>query len=134
VVLPGTETAGARPGANYDARCNLVDDLRALARYVIIESPLTRERSPVLTLAEFADAAIIVVEASSTKHSDIDGWLDHFKRIRIPVLGAVVAPPHARAMSRRSRLARLVRRRASQPGPAGALEIPAQTAGLPERQ
>jgi Mrp family chromosome partitioning ATPase len=133
VVLPGTESAGAATGGNYDARRKLVDELRALARYVIVESPLTRERSPVLTLAEFADAAIIVVETSSTKRSDVNGWLGHFKRIRIPVLGAVVLPRLAHA-TRRSTLARVIRRRASKPGTAGALEIPAQTAGLPERQ
>jgi capsular polysaccharide biosynthesis protein len=133
VVPPGTESNGATAGGNYEARRKLVDELRGLARYVIVEAPLTRERSPVLTLAEFADAALIVVETSSTKRSDVDGWLAHFKRIRIPVLGAVVVPRLAHATPR-SRLARVFRRRASKPGTAGALEIPAQTAGLPERQ
>lgn len=134
VVPPGTESAGAAPGGNYDARRNLVDELRALARYVIVESPLTRERSPVLTLAEFADAAIIVVETPSTKRRDVDGWLRHFERIRIPVLGAVVVPPLGHAVRPRSRLARVIRRRTPQPVPAGTLEIPARPAGLPERQ
>lgn len=134
VVLPGSHSAGAGLGPNYDARRNLVGELRALARHVIVESPLTRDTSALLTLAEFADAAIIVVEASRTKGSDVDGWLRHFERIRIPVLGAVVVPRRDYAMRKRSRLARVIRRGASRPEPAGALEIPAQAAGLPERQ
>jgi succinoglycan biosynthesis transport protein ExoP len=134
VIPPGTESAGAALRRNYDARRNLIAELRSQARYVIIESPLTPERSPVLTLAEFADAAIIVVEASSTKRSDVDDWLRHFERIRIRVLGAVVVPPLGDAMRPRSRLARFLRRRASKPGPAGTLEIPARPAGLPEQQ
>jgi capsular polysaccharide biosynthesis protein len=133
VVLGGSESAGATAGGKYEARRKLIDELRAMARYVIVEAPLTRERSPVLTLAEFADAAIIVVETSSTKRSDVEGWLAHFKRIRIPVLGAVVVPRLAHA-TRRSKLARVIPRRASKRGTAGGLEIPAQTAGLPERQ
>jgi capsular polysaccharide biosynthesis protein len=134
VILPGTESGGAAVGRNYDARRNLVVELRSLARYVIVESPLTHEGSPVLTLAEFADAAIIVVEASRTERRDVDGWLRHLERIRIPVLGAVVVPRLGDAMRRRTRLARVMRRRASKPEPPGTLEIPAQTAGLPERQ
>ena len=94
VIGPGTNGASAAVRHNYDGRRNLMAELRAQARYVIIESPLRSggSGSPVLALAEFADRAIIVVESSITKRSDVEALLRHLERIRVPVLGSVVVP------------------------------------------
>jgi capsular polysaccharide biosynthesis protein len=94
VIGPGTNGAVPAVRVEYDARRKLIADLRAQARYVIIEAPLTggESASPVLTLGEFADAAIIVVESSTLKRQDVDGLLRHLERIRVPVMGSVVIP------------------------------------------
>jgi polysaccharide biosynthesis transport protein len=94
VIGPGTNGAGPSTRFDYDARRKLIADLRAQARYVIIEAPLTsgESRSPVLTLGEFADAAVIVVESSTLRRQDVDRLLRHLERIRVPVMGSVVIP------------------------------------------
>jgi hypothetical protein len=45
-----------------------------------------------LTLGEFADAAIVVVETPTLKRGDVDGLLRHLERIRVPVMGSAVIP------------------------------------------
>jgi capsular polysaccharide biosynthesis protein/Mrp family chromosome partitioning ATPase len=94
VIGPGAN--GPTPAARYDfdARRQLISDLRGQARYVIVEAPLTsgESGSPVLTLGEFADAAIVVVETPTLKRGDVDGLLRHLERIRVPVMGSAVIP------------------------------------------
>lgn len=95
VIGPGANGASAGPVRhNYDARRKLMAGLRAQARYVIVEAPLTSGESgpPVLTLAEFADAAVVVVESMVTERDDLDALLRHLERLRVPVLGSVVMP------------------------------------------
>jgi Mrp family chromosome partitioning ATPase len=94
VIGPGTNGASPAARFEYDVRRKLIADLRSQARFVIVEAPLTsgESRSPVLTLGEFADAAIIVVESSTLKRQDVDGLLRHLERIRVPVMGSVVIP------------------------------------------
>jgi hypothetical protein len=94
VIGPGTNGASPAARFEYDVRRKLIADLRSQARFVIVEAPLTsgESRSPVLTLGEFADAAIVVVESSTLKRQDVDGLLRHLERIRVPVMGSVVIP------------------------------------------
>lgn len=94
VIGPGANGASGLVRHNYDARRKLMTDLRAQARYVIVEAPLTsgESGSPVLTLAEFADAAVVVVESLVTERDDLDDLLRHLERLRVPVLGSVVMP------------------------------------------
>ncbi len=104
VVGPGGAGLATAPSNTYTARRRLISELRAQARYVIVESPLSSEASPAFSLAEFADAAIVVVEASNTRRRDLDSWLRHLERIRIPVLGSVMVPADRAARSRRRRI------------------------------
>jgi capsular polysaccharide biosynthesis protein len=134
VIAPGTNDDGKQLRGDLDARRRLKTDLRSEARYVIVETPLTIGSSDAFTLTEFAGAAIIVIETSTTKRSDAKAWLRRLERLRIPVLGAVAVPRLAGAARPRSRLARLVPRRAGQPELAGALGVPGQAAGMPEQQ
>jgi Mrp family chromosome partitioning ATPase len=79
---------------DFDARRKLIADLRAQARFVIVEAPLTggESGSRMVTLGEFADAAIVVVESSTLTRHDVDALLRHLERIRVPVMGSVVIP------------------------------------------
>jgi capsular polysaccharide biosynthesis protein len=94
VIGPGMNGATPAVRYEYDARRRLIADLRAQARYVIVEAPITsgQSGSAVLTLGEFADGALIVVESSTSKRQDVDGLLRHLDRIRVPVMGSVVIP------------------------------------------
>jgi Mrp family chromosome partitioning ATPase len=108
VIGPGTNGAAPAGRYEYDARRQLIADLRAQARYVIMEAPLTsrESESPVLALGEFADAAVVAVERSTTRRQDLDGLLRHLERIRVPVMGSVVFPRLDYAAGMRSALDR----------------------------
>ncbi len=122
VIGPGRARAGAALRNTFDARHDLVADLRSQARIVILEAPLGGGASPAFSLAEFADAAILVVETTRTKRSELKGWLGQLERLRVAVLGAVIVPRLDRAARTRSkqppRRGRIVRRRAPSPAPA----------------
>lgn len=120
VVGPGGAGSATAPSNTYTARRRLITELRTQARYAIVESPLSSEASPAFSLAEFADAAIVVVEASNTRRRELDSWLRHLERIRIPVLGSVMVPgPDRPARSRRRHIRLRPRRsrRATPPKP-----------------
>ncbi len=112
VIAPGRK-AGVTTSQRYDARHQLMSDLRAEAEYVIVESPLGDGVSPALTLAEFADAAILVIETTRTRRSDVDSWLRKLERVRVPVLGTVLVARRARRS--RSPRGRASARRAAKP-------------------
>lgn len=133
VILPGSESVGAGRRRNYEARRNLISELRSQARYVILESSLLQDGSPLFTLAEFADGAIIVVETSSTQRGDIEAWLRHLERIRIPVLGAVVIPRIAEARRGRSLWSRILCRGTAKREPISPGALPAETAVAEQR-
>ena len=134
VIGPGTNAGRTLAQHNHDARRRLMSDLRSQARYVIVETPLTSGSSDAFTLTELADAAIIVIETSSTTRNDARGWSRRLERLRVPVIGAAVIPHLAGAMPPRSRLARIIRPRAGEPERAGAVVMQAQATGAPEQQ
>jgi Mrp family chromosome partitioning ATPase/capsular polysaccharide biosynthesis protein len=129
VIGPGTVHSATGPRQNYDARRDLMAELRSQARYAIVESPLGSGTSTAFALAEFADAAIVVVEASHTTRSELDAWLRHLARVRVPVLGAVLVP----WLSRR-RHGLFTGRRAAAREPVTASAAPAQAAAVSEQQ
>jgi capsular polysaccharide biosynthesis protein/Mrp family chromosome partitioning ATPase len=94
VIGPGANGATPAVRHDFDARRKLIADLRAQARFVIVEAPLTggESGSRMVTLGEFADAAIVVVESSTLTRHDVDALLRHLERIRVPVMGSVVIP------------------------------------------
>jgi hypothetical protein len=77
---------------DYDTNQSLMKDLRRLARYVIVEVGATGEIADVFGLAEFADAAIVVVEISSTRKTDATRCIGRLDRMRTIILGAAVLP------------------------------------------
>ncbi len=133
VIGPGRARAGAALRNTYEARRELIADLRSQARVVILEAPLGSGASPAFSLAEFADAAILVVETTRTKRSELKGWLGQLERLRVAVLGTVIVPRLDRAARTRStqrpRRGRIVRRRAPKPAPAVPIAAPSEQNG-----
>jgi hypothetical protein len=74
-------------------------DLRRLARYVIIEVRATGEVADAFGLAEFADAAIVVVEISSTRKTDAARCAGRLDRMRTIILGSAVIPAIRRSVT-----------------------------------
>ncbi len=92
VLTPELTTAALVDHLDYDTNQSLMTDLRRLARYVIIEVRATGEVADAFGLAEFADAAIVVVEISSTRKADAARCVGRLDRMRTIILGSAVLP------------------------------------------
>jgi len=96
-----------------DVTRRLTVQLRVKADYVVIEAQPRGGGADGFALAAFADAAIVVVEASRTSRSQAMDCIRRLGRLNIPVLGAaVLSPLRAPSSSLRGWRARLPR-----PGP-----------------
>jgi capsular polysaccharide biosynthesis protein/MinD-like ATPase involved in chromosome partitioning or flagellar assembly len=96
VLAVGGPTTALVDHLDYDANENLMKDLRRLARYVVIEVPAAGEAVDTFALAEFADAAIVVVETSRTRKADTARCVARLDRMRTVILGSAVLPPTRR--------------------------------------
>ena len=134
VIAPGSERALHGLRSTYDARSRLMAALRSRARYVIVESSLDSPTPATSGLAEFGDTAVIVVETPRTTRREVESWLGHLERIRIPALGAVVLPRLEQAAAARLTPALIGRRRAATSEAASSIPIPARSAGMTEQQ
>ena len=92
VITPGMDTAAAFNQLQHDASRRLVAELQRDARYVVIEAQATGEGADTFSLAEFADAAIVVAEISTTTRAELEDSLRRLDRMRTAVLGAAVLP------------------------------------------
>lgn len=99
VIAPGVDT-GAVDDLQYDVCRRMVVELHRGARYIIIDAGVTTDGGAGLSLAEFADAAIIVVQAGTTQREEIADCVRRLGRIRTEVLGAAVLPAPSRAAAR----------------------------------
>src|ERR1022692_3328676 len=99
VITPGVDTATALYQIQHDTSRRLVAELQRDARYVIIQAQATGDGADTFSLAEFADAAIVVVEVGATTRAELSDSLRRLDRMRTAVLGAAVLPAarrHAR--------------------------------------
>ena len=87
----------------------LLADLRTEARWIIVESPSVTSGPDVYTLAQAADAAILVVEVRRTTSDQVLESIEHLDRMGANVLGAAVVPSLNAATQRSVR--------ANEPGP-----------------
>jgi capsular polysaccharide biosynthesis protein len=117
-------SCGKAPAALYetphDAALGLVGHLRTQAPFVVIEAQAKGRGADSFALAEFADAAIVVIELAKTGQTELGDCVRRLDRLRTTILGAAVLPATGRKVSapRRVRLPRPAR--ASVPGePAG---------------
>src|SRR5207248_4923755 len=76
----------------HDVTGRLVDGLRRDARYVIICGLAAGDGADTLGLAEFADAALVVLELERTRRPELAACLRRLDRVQTPVLGAALLP------------------------------------------
>jgi capsular polysaccharide biosynthesis protein len=93
VIPPGSDTALAEYSPQYDTAKALTSQLRRDARFVVIEAQAGDEGADSFALAEFADAAVLVVEAERVRRDEASAAIKRLSRIRVGVLGAAVIPP-----------------------------------------
>ncbi|HEY2129192.1 MAG TPA: Wzz/FepE/Etk N-terminal domain-containing protein [Streptosporangiaceae bacterium] len=98
VITPGLDPAAVLYHLQYDVTSRIARLLRTEARYVIIEVPaaLDAEGAETFALAEFADAALVVIELARSRRAEVTGCVRRIARLRTPVLGAMVLPPLSR--------------------------------------
>ena len=92
VVTPGGAASASRLLQSSTARA-VVSNLRALARYVLIDSPSAAAGADAQSLAGLADAAIVVAEAGHSRHLEVADAVAQLRQVGARVLGAVVVPP-----------------------------------------
>jgi capsular polysaccharide biosynthesis protein/Mrp family chromosome partitioning ATPase len=92
VITPGVNTAALSSGLDYDSSRRLVGQLRKDARYVVIEGQAAGDGVDTFTLAEFADAAVVVTELGTTKKEEAADCIGRLDRMRTTILGAAVLP------------------------------------------
>ncbi len=113
VITPGLDKTAALQEVQYDSCRRLVAAMRSEARYVIVEVAGTADGADTLSLAEFADAALIVAEAGKTERGEVVSCIRRLDHLRTEVLGAAVLPHLGRAA-----------RTPAQPAPARSARIP----------
>jgi uncharacterized protein involved in exopolysaccharide biosynthesis/Mrp family chromosome partitioning ATPase len=95
VITPGADASVIAHFMQHDTARALVSQLRHDARYVIIEAQAAEDGADTFALAEFADAALVAVEASRTRSTEAGECVRRLRRLRAPVIGvAVLAPIH----------------------------------------
>lgn len=92
VITPGSDKTAALLEVQYDPCRRLVAAMRSEARYVVVEVTGTSEGADTLSLAEFADAALIVAEVGKTERGDVASCIGRLDHLRTEVLGAAVLP------------------------------------------
>jgi capsular polysaccharide biosynthesis protein/Mrp family chromosome partitioning ATPase len=107
VITPGADAALADPVLPHDRVQDLVSQLRRDARYVVIEAQAAQDGADTFAFAEFADAALVTVEASRTSSTAAGDCIQRLQQVRTPVIGAAVVSPVRRG----------VKVRPPQPGP-----------------
>ncbi len=101
VITPGLDPAAVLYHLQYDLTSRVARLLRTEARYLIIEVPaaLDAEGAETFALAEFADAALVVIELARSRRAEVTDCVRRITRLRTPVLGAMVLPPLSRKLS-----------------------------------
>ena len=95
VIPPGADPSLAEYHLQYDTAKALISQLRRDARFVVIEAQAGDQGADSFALAEFADGAVLTVEAERVRHDEASAAVRRLGRIRVPVLGAAVIPPLA---------------------------------------
>jgi capsular polysaccharide biosynthesis protein/Mrp family chromosome partitioning ATPase len=91
VITPGAETS-LSGYVQHDTAKALISQLRRDARYVIIEAPAVEDGSDMFAFVEFADAALVVVEALRTHRDEVIESARRLQLLRAVVIGVAVLP------------------------------------------
>jgi uncharacterized protein involved in exopolysaccharide biosynthesis/Mrp family chromosome partitioning ATPase len=93
VIPPGADTSLAEYHLQHDTARALTSQLRRDARFVVIEAQAGDDGADAFALAQFADAAVVTVEAERVRRDEASLAVRRLGRVRVPVLGAAVLPP-----------------------------------------
>jgi uncharacterized protein involved in exopolysaccharide biosynthesis/Mrp family chromosome partitioning ATPase len=93
VIAPGADPTLAEDHLQHDTAQALTAQLRRDTRFVVIEAQSGGDGADTLALAEFADAALLVVEAQRTTQTEGQACIRRLRQIRTQVLGAAVLAP-----------------------------------------
>ncbi len=98
VITPGLDPAAVLYHLQHDLTSRVARQLRTEAQYVIIEVPaaLDPDGAETFALAEFADAALVVIELGQSRRAEVSDCARRITRLRTPVLGAMVLSPLSR--------------------------------------
>jgi capsular polysaccharide biosynthesis protein/MinD-like ATPase involved in chromosome partitioning or flagellar assembly len=93
VITPGVESAADASDYEFDTINRLVSRLREEARYVVIEAAGGEDSTEAFAFAEFADAAIIVLESTRTTQADALRCARLLDQVHTVLLGSVLLSP-----------------------------------------
>jgi capsular polysaccharide biosynthesis protein len=93
VIPPGADLSLVEYHLQHDTAKALTTQLRHDARYVIIEAQATQDGADTFALADFADTALLTIEADKTRRAQVSDATRRLHRMRIPLLGAALLPP-----------------------------------------
>ena len=93
VIPPGADTSLAEYHLQHDTARALTAQLRRDARFVVVEVQAKEDGADTLALAEFADAAVLTVEAQRTSRGDAQAAIRRLRQMRTQLLGMAVVPP-----------------------------------------
>ena len=100
VIGPGSAALADTEDLRQDAVERLLADLRTQARWIVVEAPSITVSVDAYTLAQVADAAILVVEVPSTTSEQVLASIEHLERMGANMLGAAVVPSLGAAAQR----------------------------------
>lgn len=89
VITPGLD---AIYEMQHDRVKRIIHELRREVRYVVIDVPPPSLDADMFSVAEFADAAIVAVEAGTARPSEVTDCLQRLERMRTAALAAVLLP------------------------------------------
>ena len=92
VITPGSAVRLEVEDLQQDAMERLLADLRAKARWIVVEAPSIMSGPDGYTLAHVADSAVLVVEVPRTSSDQVLDSIQHLDRMGATVLGAVILP------------------------------------------
>lgn len=97
VILPGSSAGPEAEDIQQDALEQLLDELGAESRWVVIEGPAISASSDISTLAHVADAAVLVAEIPRTRTDQLITGVQYLGKMGADVLGAVLVPARRRS-------------------------------------
>jgi capsular polysaccharide biosynthesis protein/MinD-like ATPase involved in chromosome partitioning or flagellar assembly len=101
VIRPGVDASGSMLYPQYETSQRVMAELRGGTGYVIIEVESVGVDADTLTLSEFADGALLVVEIAGTRRPDALACAQRLHRMHVPVLGAAILPARTSRVANR---------------------------------
>jgi len=96
VITPGSAAKIGTEDLQQDAVEGLMASLRSMARWIIVEAPSVTSGPDAYTLAQAADAAILVVEVPRTRSDQVLASIEYLDRMGASVFGtALLRSPKA---------------------------------------